>query len=378
MGLHKLSVETIVTIIRFLNLQDVLNLRCVCRDMDRLVLRNMIYTGQVDRHLNDRLWSRLVFEEITHDVSSNENIARIISRLRLLSAEECDAEDCRQAISTALVLCKGREWLSQNIKDLIKWTDIWDEGAVMVLGAWLGLKDVVEKLLQSGVPGESTHEYLGSALYAAAFNDNEPLVALLIGHGVDAWKPQGAYGDALQLAAYMGSTNVARRLLTTRPSKETFADPFGYGPYGSPLGAAAAGGHEDIVRLCVEWQPVTRQLGPHLRTPLFYAARSGRVGVTKILLDGGELRPNFDDEFRDTPLHVAVKRNHHNVVSVLLSSDKIRLDHRRVRGGMKTPLEIAASKGYTNIVRMLLRRDVNVCQPTYKPPIFMRAIDSWK
>lgn len=376
MGLQDICVETVVTILRSLDVQDILNLRCVCRYMNQIVLGNMLYIGQYNLTMNDRLWSRLLYEKIAHDVSSHESMSRILSRLRSLSTAQCCAEDCAQAISTALISYKGRAWVAQNLKSVMHWAESMDDCGIMVLGAWLGLRDLVRVLLGNGVLGDKSHEYLGSAMYAAAFNNDELLVELLLDHGAGAWKMDGVYGDALQLAAYKGSKTVARRLLETRVSKEASPNTYGYGPYGSPLGAAAAAGHDDIVRLCLKWHRDPRQLGPHLRTPLFYAARSGRAGAAKILLDGGEMRPNLDDDFNDTPLSVAVEYNHEDVVSVLLSSDKVRADYSGVQHGKLTPLQTAVVKGYTNIVRMLLPRcHVEVGeQEDKKSPIIMAAL----
>ncbi|KAK6813229.1 hypothetical protein RU639_011102 [Aspergillus parasiticus] len=354
MGLQDLSVETVVLILRSLDVQDILNLRCVCRYMDQIVLGNMLYVGKYNTTMNDRLWSRLLYEKIAHDVSNHESMSRIVSRLRLLSAAQCCAEDCAQAISAALVSYKGRAWVAQNLKSVMHWAESMDDFVIMVLGAWLGLRDLVRVLLENGILADESHEYLGSAMYAAAFNDDELLAELLLDHGAGAWKMDGAYGDALQLAAYTGSKNVARRLLETCVSKEASLITSGYGPYGSPLGAAAAAGHDDIVRLCLKWDRDPRQLGRHLRSLLFYAARRGRAGVAKILLDHEEMRPNLDDDFNDTPLSVAVEHNHEDVVSVLLSSDKVRADYPGVEDDRLTPFQTAIAKGYTNIVRMLL------------------------
>ncbi|KAE8417856.1 ankyrin repeat-containing domain protein [Aspergillus pseudocaelatus] len=270
--------------------------------------------------MNDRLWSRLLNEKIAHDVFNHEHISRIVTHLRSESTAH-----------VALVSYKGRAWVAENLKSVMHWAK----------RAWLGLRDVVRGLLEDGVPADRSHKYLSSAMYAAAFNDDEPLAEILLDNGEGAWKMDGAYGDALQLAAYKGSKNKS-------------PNPFGHGPYGSPLGAAAAAGNDDIVRLC-----------PHLRSPLFYAARSGRARVAKILLDSGEMRPNMDDDFNDTPLSVAVEHNHEDVVSVLLSSDA------------PTPLQIAATNGYANIVRMLLcRRDIEVGgRKVEKRPIFMAALN---
>ncbi|KAE8326713.1 ankyrin repeat-containing domain protein [Aspergillus sergii] len=337
----------------------------------------MLYVGKYNTTMNDRLWSRLLYEKIAHDVSNHERMSRIVSRLRSLSTAQCCAEDCARAISAALVSYKGRAWVAQNLKSVMQWAESMDDFVIMVLGAWLGLRDLVRMLLENGNLADKSHEYLGSVMYAAAFNDDELLAELLLDHGAGAWKMDGAYGDALQLAAYKGSKNVARRLLETCVSKEATLITSGYGPYGSPLGAAAAAGHDDIVRLCLKWHRDPTQLDHHPRSPLFYAARRGRAGVAKILLDDEEMRPNLDDDFNDTPLSVAVEHNHEDVVSVLLTSDKVRADYSEVEDGKLTPLQTAAANGYTNIVRMLLPRcNVEVgYQEDEKSPIFMAALN---
>ncbi|KAB8223347.1 ankyrin repeat-containing domain protein [Aspergillus novoparasiticus] len=305
----------------------------------------MLYVGIYNTTMNDRLWSRLLYEKIAH-VSSHESISRIVSRLRSLSTAQCCAEDCAQAISAALVSYRGRTWVAQNLESVMHWAE-----------------NLVRVLLENGILADKSHEYLGSAMYAAAFNDDELMAELLLDYGAGAWKMDGVYGDALQLAAYKGSKNAS--LITS-----------GYGPYGSPLGAAAAAGHDDIVRLCLKWHRDPTQLDRYLRSPLFYAARRGRAAVAKILLDDEEMRPNLDDDFNDTPLSVAVEHNHEDVVSVLLSSDKVRADYSGVEDGKLTPLQTAVAKGYTNIVRMLLPRcHVEVGeQEDKKSPIIMAAL----
>ncbi|KAE8337170.1 hypothetical protein BDV24DRAFT_154609 [Aspergillus arachidicola] len=308
----------------------------------------MLYVGKYNTTMNGRLWSRLLYEKIAHDVSSHESTSRIVSRLRSLSTAQCCAEDCAQAISAALVSYKGRAWVAQNLKSVMHWAEDMDDIVIMVLGAWLGLRDLGRVFLENGILADESHEYLGSAMYAAAFNDDELLAELLLDHGAGAWKMDGAYGDALQLAAYTGSKNVARRLLETCISKEASLITSGYGP----------------------------QLGRHLRSLLFYAARRGRAGIAKILLDHEEMRPNLDDDFNDTPLSVAVEHNHKDVVSVLLSSHKVRADYPGVEDDRLTPFQTAIAKGYTNIVRMLLPRcHVEVGeQEDKKSPIIMAAL----
>ncbi|PIG82975.1 ankyrin [Aspergillus arachidicola] len=253
--------------------------------------------------------------------------------LTVASAAQCCAEDCAQAISAALVSYKGRAWVAQNLKSVMHWAESMDDFVIMVLGAWLGLRDLVRVFLENGIL--AGHEYLGSAMYAAAVNDDELLAELLLDHGAGAWKMDGAYGDALQLAAYTGSKNVARHLLETCISKEHLSSLPG------------------MDRMVALWeQRLQRDM---MIFPLFYAARRGRAGVAKILLDDEEMIPNLDDDF-DTPLSVAVEHNHEDVVSVLLSSDKVRADYSGIEDGKLTPLQTAIAKGHTNIVRMLLAR----------------------
>jgi len=103
------------------------------------------------------------------------------------------------------------------------------------------LEDAVRTSLANGAQVNISHEHLGSALYPAAFNDDELVTRLLINNGVDVLKVEGFHDDALQLAAFKGSEKVLRllwRRMRIRPCTALVV-PLWYGPYGSlsPWGA---------------------------------------------------------------------------------------------------------------------------------------------
>jgi hypothetical protein len=67
-----------------------------------------------------------------------------------------------------------------------------------------------------------------------------------------------------------------------------------------------------------------------------------------------------------TPLHLAVKRNHLNIVGILLSEKhEQQSDPNLVNRNGQTPLHMAASAGYHEIIQVLLQSNLDEpCDPT--------------
>jgi len=58
------------------------------------------------------------------------------------------------------------------------------------------------------------------------------------------------------------------------------------------------------------------------RTPLSYAAREGREGLVKILLQRDDVHPDKPENHRSTPLSLAAECGHEYVVKILFGSKR--------------------------------------------------------
>lgn len=88
----------------------------------------------------------------------------------------------------------------------------------------------------------------------------------------------------------------------------------------------------------------------HKSTPMHLAARHGHAEVVKVLLEEGAKLTASDEEGR-TPLHIASKYSHPSVLSLLLSACA---ECNVVDNYHATALDIACEKGNHEVVRILL------------------------
>ena len=89
-------------------------------------------------------------------------------------------------------------------------------------------------------------------------------------------------------------------------------------------------------------------------TPLYWAARSGDVGVVKALLGRGSLSLDTPDVNGDTPLHVAACFAREDVMKILLQQN---INPHKPNFNGQTAFHHAAARGYEGIVKMLLEQD---------------------
>src|ERR1700761_8285834 len=88
------------------------------------------------------------------------------------------------------------------------------------------------------------------------------------------------------------------------------------------------------------------------RTPLFWAARSGREAIVKLLLDNGKVDPDSKDKDGRTPLLLAAESGREAIVKLLLDIGKAAPDSKDEKG--QTPLRQAAANGHEAIAKLLL------------------------
>jgi ankyrin repeat protein len=221
----------------------------------------------------------------------------------------------------------------------------------VVLAASVGKLDMVKLLVKRGASIHATSSGGGrAALYFAAREGHEEVVAYLLGNGADPMSLNNSGRTPLMWASRRGHLGVVLLLLEHMGGQglET-RGVCGY----TALQLAIMSGHEDVVaellRHGARADTVDIYGGSALRT----AVRSGHVGFVKLLL--GELGTQALHE-RDRKgrglLHHAVDSAQEDMVAYLLGKglQPSITDNRRM-----TPLMYAAKRGDPETVRVLKR-----------------------
>ncbi|KAH8432083.1 uncharacterized protein LDX57_009729 [Aspergillus melleus] len=380
MGLESQSVEVLTTILQYLSLKTVIKMRLVSRFFDDLILVNLSHFKRLSQDISDALISKLLYRKILDDQALFALVKRIAKHanftLSKFNDKPCGTHRFLDCLCDALTFYCGREWVIKHMRHPLDWTDVWDDDETMILAAWLGRSRTVEGLLASGRNIDLRHEYLGSLMYAAAFNDDGKLTEILIEREMNLQYFEGAYGDPLQLAAYRGSTTVVEHLLYSGLTLLANAISVGYGPFGSPLGAAAAAGHAHIIPTLATSLQSSEIVGPNSKTPLHYAARHGHAKVVTELL-GTDVDASLTDDDDNTALEIAAREGHVDVVNALVEDlpyTSIETD-KTIHNHMA--LQYAAWFGHKDVVQVLVDRSLGqsyTCNGDLPPAIFCAAL----
>ena len=94
-------------------------------------------------------------------------------------------------------------------------------------------------------------------------------------------------------------------------------------------------------------------------TPLHIACRRNTPEIVKLLACHCDIESVNSDG--DTPLHIACKQNHHDVLTCLLEDQSGKLDHLKNKAG-STPLHCACSSSAFDIIKFLIQGQY--CEPT--------------
>ncbi|KAJ5151386.1 uncharacterized protein N7482_010638 [Penicillium canariense] len=117
------------------------------------------------------------------------------------------------------------------------------------------------------------------------------------------------------------------------------------------LAAAAWGGHERLVDLCLReappWSPERQFL-----SPLGAAAQRGNAAAFKMILTSNRVDPNMRDDSLRTPLFVAAEFGQEEIVKILIETDGVHPDTKNKYG--ETALSSAAANGSLATVECLL------------------------
>ena len=270
------------------------------------------------------------------------------------------------------------------------WGEVWEVGqggddiaSLLHIAAKVGSVRVVNWVLERGGDLEVMNQWDETPLWIACRNGHVQVVEMLVEGGADVTIQDGDDASLLIPASLHGHAGVVEYLMGLGKLDVNEAD---YADV-TPLRAACANGHSEVVRLLVEdgGADVDVEGEGMQRSPLFDACRNGNVGCVQLLVDGGSgsgagkeggvwisglmiaaLFGNTEvvrlllsvgvgvdgaDPTGDTALAMASRAGNVDVVRVLIEGgcDVNKPASRRV-----TPLEYACLRGREGVVRLLL------------------------
>ncbi|KAI1383412.1 ankyrin repeat-containing domain protein [Hypoxylon trugodes] len=181
------------------------------------------------------------------------------------------------------------------------------------------------------------------ALHFAVYLGHEGMVSMLL--------ESGAYviiemHSALAIAARRGNQHIFNTLLERCPNVDVMFE-----GVGTPLEAAATGGHEEIVRMLLD----KANLDGGEYTALQVAAEEGHENIIRMLIrEGADVNKRRRG---GSTIQMAVIGGHENIVRILLNEGANLEDED---GCSWTILRRAAERGYEGIVGMLIRAGADV------------------
>jgi ankyrin repeat protein len=155
-------------------------------------------------------------------------------------------------------------------------------GNILQTASYLGRREFVEKILDSGFDINTRLEPYGSALIMAIQGGNFDIAELLISRGADVNLIIPKYGTALYAAAAGGTMSVVKSLIQAGANVNTKG-----GDFVTPLQAAAANGHQLIVLFLLDSGAEVNAHGGRYGNALQAAQAEGHSLLAKLLLFSG-------------------------------------------------------------------------------------------
>ncbi len=189
-----------------------------------------------------------------------------------------------------------------------------DIGCPLYYLALLGILNLVRDLMNTGIDVNAQGGRYGTALAAAAYNDNINIVKLLIEAGADVNAHGGVYGTPLVAGSWNGSIGAMKLLLEAGASINA-----NDGKFGTALATAAGNGNMSAVKLLIDAGVDINTQDGHYGTALMAAARFGYTSGVELLLDAGA-DVNARSRIYGTALYTAAYFGEAEIVAMLLEA----------------------------------------------------------
>ncbi|KAK5053779.1 hypothetical protein LTR84_001740 [Exophiala bonariae] len=233
----------------------------------------------------------------------------------------------------------------------------WITTVSLYYAAYLGVYDLLCRILERDPDLTMNAGFFGTALQAASHRGCEPAVRRLIDAGADVNSGHGARGPALICASKEGHEKIVRILL----AKEANVNGGGT-KWPKALHGAAGSGHESIVRILLEAGADPNSDFQRLsvilltRTPLGAASFAGHARVVEMLLSAGAEVNEGIRNYSLALVHASVNA-HHDVVRILLAAGA------KLNGGGgkdSNALKGASRRGCVKVIPLLIEAESNM------------------
>ena len=225
--------------------------------------------------------------------------------------------------------------------------------SALMIAAANGHLNVVEALLGADdrVDPNLVNDAGNSALLMAVCEGYHAIIqSLLRYHNVNRNQRDASNSTALHIAAHLSRVDIVELFLRDQVLNPNLQDNEGC----TPLLIASDKGYCDVVQSLASDSRVDLNLADGGgRTPFYRASYCGYFDIVEFFLANKSVDPNRESvEHKSSPLLVAVARNFHEVVRVMIEDERID-PNQSAKEGMGL-LVFAAAKGHEQVIKTLL------------------------
>ena len=218
-----------------------------------------------------------------------------------------------------------------------------------------GHVDIVRTLVKHKANVNARTDSGDTPLTLAALNKHDNVVHALLSDSqclVDA-KGQGGY-TALHVSCIYGHVDIVRTLVKHKANVNARTD-----SGDTPLTLAALNKHDNVVHALSDYNCEVLAKDKDAYTALLHSScEKGYVGIVRTLVTEHKAEVNKRTDSGDTPLTLAARHGHDNVMYVLLSDPQCLMDAKGQDG--YTVLQNSCRYGHINRVRTLVKHKANV------------------
>lgn len=189
-----------------------------------------------------------------------------------------------------------------------------------------------------------------TVLHLAAASGSLDMVNFMLEKGVPADAASSRYTTPLHLAVKAGASNCVQRLIAAGADVNCRTDQFV-----TPLHQAAHGGHPHLITELLDAGALIDAKDADGRTPLHWAARHARVPIMKLLLARGA-DSCMEDRELDQAIHFAALADSASGVQLLLDAG-VNVNARGAGG--RTPMHVAVCANARDVGALLTERGAN-------------------